>query len=138
MDIAPLNRYLSRSRIKSLELNSAYRTAIKRISKVRAKFSDVEFGRAPRNFFVRSKGNAQSPAFNLRIREQILHRRQNLRNASFVVCAKQRSAVCGNNVLSPVIYELGVVHRRHDEASLGMEHDVPTVIVLNYVWFYLS
>ena len=105
MNALPCDSQDCARRVEALITQISQHTAVHRIGILRAKILDIKIFDAVSNLFVRRKANTDLPVLYLGMRKQIRRHRHNLCDARLVVPAKQRIAVCHDQLLSLAVLE---------------------------------
>ena len=127
VDIQSMDNNLCPRGVEVLIFDLAHGAAVGGVGKVRAEALHVEPVSAPADLLVGGKADLQCgmPAVH---GEQLLRRRHDLRHACLIVRAQQRRAVCDDQVLAYVVFQIRIVRFPQENALFLVQADIPAVI----------
>ena len=113
---------------KAFPLEVAAAAAVHGVGALRAERRDVEVLRAASHLFIGRECHADDTVRNLGMREQVLHRRHDFRDAGFVVCAQQRRARGGHDVVADALGKRLVLGAPQHRGRIVGQDDVVAVV----------
>ena len=127
VDVQPMHNDLCPCGVEILIFDLPHGAAVGGVGKVRAEALHVKQVGTPADLFVGGKADLQCGVPTVH-GEQLLRRRHDLRHACLIVRAQKRRAVCDDQVLACVVFQVRIVRFPQENALFLVQADIPAVI----------